>query len=74
MIEIQLNNGMTLQLNQVGQYGKVTIDKLTSSEDVESSFDISAGDMVMLLNYYQYVKRNDIRCDFVNPNGSITRD
>lgn len=30
---------------------------------------ISNGDMVMLLNYYSYVKRNDIQNDFINPNG-----
>ena len=30
---------------------------------------IPAGDMVMLLNLYQYIKDNDIQNDFINPNG-----
>lgn len=31
---------------------------------------IPAGDFVMLVNYWHYVKRNDIQNDFINPNGA----
>lgn len=30
---------------------------------------ISAGDFVMLVNYYRFVKRHDIQNDFINPTG-----
>lgn len=31
--------------------------------------DIPAGDFVMLMNYYKYIKENDIHNDFINPYG-----
>lgn len=33
---------------------------------VSTGEKISAGDFVMLLNYYRYVKNNDIQNDFIN--------
>lgn len=33
---------------------------------VSNGVKISAGDFVMLLNYYIYVKNNDIQNDFIN--------
>lgn len=31
--------------------------------------DIPAGDFVMLMNYYKYVKENDVHDEFINPHG-----
>lgn len=36
---------------------------------VSTGEKINAGDFVMLLNYYSYVKRNDIQNDFINYHG-----
>ena len=65
-----VNNGGTLTLVQVDDDGPVT---LSSSNDPEVRH-ISAGDMVMLMNWYRYVKDNDIQDDFINPGGKNTFD
>lgn len=36
---------------------------------VEHIEEISAGDFVMLINWYRYIKDNDIQNDFINPYG-----
>ena len=36
---------------------------------VEHIEEISAGDFVMLINWYKYIKDNDIKNDFINPHG-----
>ena len=60
-----VNNGGTMTLVQVDDDGPVT---LSSSNDPEVRH-IPAGDMVMLMNWYRYVKDNDIQDDFINPQG-----
>ena len=40
--------------------------KHDGSIQVSTGEKISAGDFVMLLNYYRYVKNNDIQNDFIN--------
>lgn len=37
--------------------------------DTTNDIEISNGNMVMLFNLYQYIKRNDIQNDFINPYG-----
>lgn len=60
-----INNGGKLELIQRGHDGGVMI-----CDNSESKIDyISAGDMVMLINLYRYVKENDIQNDFINYNG-----
>ena len=54
-----------MTLVQVDDDGPVT---LSSSNDPEVRH-IPAGDMVMLINWYRYVKDNDIQDDFINPQG-----
>lgn len=34
-----------------------------------NNYIVSAGDFVMLLNYYKYIKDNDIQNDFINYHG-----
>ena len=66
MIEIPVNNNRKLILIQSAE----GIEIVTTSKDgIESKREIPEGDMVMLLNYYRYVKDNDIKCEFVNTDG-----
>ncbi|MNW61400.1 hypothetical protein D3C74_394540 [compost metagenome] len=67
-IEFEINNNRTMQLAQQSYDGSITLstfNKTTSETDHEEV--ITAGDMVMLINYYRHVKSNNIQCDFVNP-------
>lgn len=60
-----VNNGGILELIQNEHDGVVTI----SGNNYSGAETISAGDMVMLINFYRYVKNHDIQNDFINPNG-----
>lgn len=60
-----VNNGGTLELVQRGHDGTVLICGISASKTNR----ISAGDMVMLVNYYIYIKDNDIQNDFINYHG-----
>lgn len=62
-----VNNGGTLELIQRGHDGTVLIAGTNSS--LSKTEFISNGDMVMLINFYRYIKDNDIQNDFINPNG-----
>lgn len=68
MIELEVNNQRVLQLTQPYQYNDIEVTT-HNKKDYEESYNIPAGDMVMLLNYYRYVKDNDIQCDFINYHG-----
>jgi hypothetical protein len=69
MIKFNVNNGRTIELNQFEDDWKVYVGTYMNgcNEDI---YTISPADMVMLLNYYRYIKNNDIQCDFINPNGT----
>lgn len=67
-----VNNNGTMQLSQSEPDGVVTVHTFHNSNDFSETKDdikISAGEMVMLVNLYQYVKNNDIQNDFINPYG-----
>lgn len=67
-IEFEINNNRTMQIAQEKYDGECTISTYNSAtSEVDHEEHISAGDMVMLLNYYKHVKKNNIQCDFVNP-------
>lgn len=73
-ITYNVNNGRTLELLQRKRDGEVTVIHRNARGEDEairrSELDtIPAGDMVMLINFYNYVKRYDIKNDFINPNG-----
>lgn len=59
-IGMNINNGRVMLLTQQNFDGSI---RLSTSEvksgKVEQSETISAGDMVMLINYYHYCKRNN---------------
>ena len=67
-IIINVNNGDTLFLDQVSRDGAVILSRY-DGEKMEYVKSIPAGDMVMLLNLYRWVKDNDIKNDFINPTG-----
>jgi len=65
-----INNAGKLELVQRGHDGTVLIiDSSRENQEERKSDYISAGDMVMLINYYRYIIDNDIQNDFINPNG-----
>ena len=69
MISFDTNNGGVLFLEQRTHDAPVRVEKRDAGEYVERVDIISAGDMVMLINLYRYVKDNDIQNDFINPDG-----
>ena len=68
-ISFNVNNGATLNLCQYKKNGSVLVTRANLNEGEINRCEISAGDMVMLVNYYQYIKENNIHCGFINPNG-----
>lgn len=58
-----VNNNGVLKVSQNCPDSKVEVT--TSS----NNYIVSAGDFVMLLNYYKYIKDNDIQNDFINYHG-----
>jgi len=74
VLEIDINNKRTMQVHQDKLYRKIQV--LTGKNsiingiiDIDDNFNISEGDFVMLINYYRYIKDNNIKCDFINPYG-----
>lgn len=67
-IEIEVNNGRTMFLTQVASDGDLILNTY-DGEKMEFAGRIPAGDVVMLINYYKYIKSNDIQNDFINPLG-----
>lgn len=67
-ISFEVNNGGTLKVTQRMHNGCVLISN--EAHDIpDNEALISPGDFVMLLNFYRYIKRNNIHHDFINPNG-----
>lgn len=68
-ISFNVNNGATLNLCQNKRDDAVMVTRANLTDGEIKRCEISAGDLVMLINYYQYIKDNDIQCDFINPYG-----
>lgn len=60
-ISFNVNNGEKLEVCQTKHDRSISVNIRESEK-----FNISAGDFVMLLNFYKYVKDNDIQNDFIN--------
>lgn len=75
-ISFNTNNQRTMQLIQRQHDGSTLIvvkDARGYGEPInDNEAFISAGDFVMLINYYRYIKSHDYRHDFINPNGTNT--
>ena len=63
-ISFNVNNGEKLEICQARHDGNISVN--TGEGD---KYNISAGDFVMLLNFYKYVKDNDLQNDFINYHG-----
>jgi hypothetical protein len=76
-LSFNVNNSRTLELVQRRHDGDILIINKDLQGNHETIPDneafIPTGDMVMLINYYRYIKRNNIQCDFINPNGKKVR-
>ena len=64
-LKYNVNNGEKLELIQRGHDGTVLI----SDNSMSQTEFIPACDMVMLINFYRYIKDNDIQNDFINYHG-----
>ena len=66
-------------LFHTNNHGFLNVEQTTTDADVkvrtgtnnivEHIEEISAGDFVMMINWYKYIKGNDIQNDFINPHG-----
>lgn len=54
MIKLEVNNGRSIELTQEKPDGNINVDVLDHNGEVDYFYTITAGDMTMLLNYYQY--------------------
>lgn len=71
-LKFLVNNNGTMCISQNEHDGDVTVHTFHNFNDFSETKDdihISNGDMVMLINLYQYIKSNDIQNDFINPYG-----
>ena len=68
-LTFKVNNGGLMNIIQEKIDGKVEVKILEKNKCYRKIIDIPAADMVMLVNYYKYIKDNDIKNDFVNPSG-----
>ena len=63
-ISFDVNNGGKLNICQAKHDGIISVN---AGEN--KGYNIIAGDFVMLLNFYKYVKDNDMQNDFINYDG-----
>ena len=68
-LSFKTNNGGILSMRQNIINGKVMVHRLEKDRRYKTITIIPAGDMVMLVNLYKYIKENDIQNDFINPHG-----
>lgn len=62
------NNHGFLNVEQMTTDAPVKV-RTGTNHTVEHIEEISAGDFVMLINLYKYIKDNDIQNDFINYHG-----
>ena len=68
-LSFKTNNNGILNMIQHEIDGKVIVKRLEKDKEYKTITTIPAGDMVMLVNLYKYIKENDIQNDFINPHG-----
>ena len=62
LIEMEINNGRTMQLAQQGKEKNITLTTYnTNSGEVDFEAEITPRYMVMLINYYRYQKEHGER-------------
>ena len=65
----RINNQGTQSWYQQEHDGPITICNSFPREQQEKIVTIPPEDMVMISNWYQYIKNHDIQNDFINPAG-----
>lgn len=65
----QTNNGEMLVFFQAEDDATIHVNRWDGKGNAEHTASIPTPDFIMLYNFYRYVKENDIRNDFINPNG-----
>lgn len=77
MIEVETNNGSILRVCQTdadkARVG-VGLERIDDYGYIYRRDLIDEADFVMLMNYYCYIKDNDIKDEFINPNGKNEKD
>ena len=69
-LTFEVNNGQTLVLDQYDDGERVFIwTKGANDFTIGKTHIVQPETMVMLINYYRYIKDNDIQQDWINPNG-----
>lgn len=68
-LSFKVNNNGIMNMIQQTVDGKVIVKRLEKDKSYKTITTIPAGDMVMLVNLYKYIKENDIQNDFINPHG-----
>ena len=68
-ISFNINNDGAVEIKQSKHDNDVIVDVIDSNGAVYDNYTINNGDFIMLLNYYKWIKDNDIQCDFINYNG-----
>ena len=70
-LSFKTNNNGIMNMIQHELDGKIVVKRLEKDKGYKTITTIPAGDMVMLVNMYKYIKENNIQNAFVNPNGKI---
>lgn len=73
MISFNANNNQKIEISQFEHDDSVLVHIENSKGIQINEYEITNGDFMMLLNYYRYIKNNDLICDFINPNGKYKR-
>jgi len=57
-ISFDINNQMTIEINQERHDGTIYVTKLSDKGTMEDSYNIEAGDFITMLNWYNHQKRS----------------
>ena len=68
-LSFKTNNNGIMNMIQHELDGKIVVKRLEKDREYKTITTIPAGDMVMLINMYKYIKENNIQNAFINPNG-----
>ena len=71
-LSFKTNNNGIMNMIQHELDGKIVVKRLEKDNGYKQIAEIPAGDMVMLVNLYKYIKENNIQNAFINPDGKIT--
>lgn len=71
-LSFKVNNNGILNMIQHEIDGTVVVKRLEKDKSYKQVGEIPAGDMVMLINLYNYIMENDIQNDFINPYGKYS--